>query len=168
MSDIQHNKDIQSLLDEIVNQHHQYLKDELPMIGQFASKIARVHGPNNDDRLYELDRLYHELQQQIEEYMQIEEQQLFPLMQQYTEDAATLHTDQLQHTNRALREKQQKLNDLLQQMRAVTSDYTLPEHACRTYTITFNKLGELERNLFAHIQLESDVILPKILDEAQA
>ncbi len=138
------------------------------MIGQFAGKIARVHGPNNDDRLYELDRLYHDLKQLLEEHVQMEEQELIPLVRQYIEDAASLQADHKQDTMRAFRETQEKANGLLKQMRAVTSDYTLPEHACRTYTMTFNKLGELERNLFTLMNLENDVILPKIMDETQA
>lgn len=104
------------------------LQVELPVISQYVSKIAKVHGPNNGEALFELEKLYHKLQLVLE-----------------TRDVPLNEVD--------LCELQSQLKVLLSQMRAVTSDYLLPAHACRTYTLTFAKLQELESDLTTRFQL---------------
>lgn len=51
---------------------------------------------------------------------------------------------------------------MLKEMREITENYRLPEDACRTYTLTYQKLEEMESDLFQHIHLENNVLFPRV------
>ena len=51
----------------------------------------------------------------------------------------------------------------LEQIRKVTSDYTLPAHACQTYRALFEGLQQLEGDLHTHIHLENNILFPRAL-----
>jgi len=50
----------------------------------------------------------------------------------------------------------------LKEMRNITGNCRLPEDACRTYTLTYRKLEELESDLFRHIHLENNVLFRRV------
>jgi len=45
-------------------------------------------------------------------------------------------------------------------MREITSDYTLPEGACPSFTALYAGLEDLEKDLHRHIHLENNVLFP--------
>ena len=52
---------------------------------------------------------------------------------------------------------------LLAQVRSLTSDYTLPEDGCASYSLFFKMMEEFESDLFTHIHLENNILFPKAL-----
>ena len=52
---------------------------------------------------------------------------------------------------------------LLKQLREVSSNYKLPEDACATYAVTYQKLDEFENDLHQHIHLENNILFPKTI-----
>lgn len=141
--------------------YHPYYKEELPFLHQIVQKIAKVHGPNDGEELYELEKLYEELQAELEDVVR-QEAVLLPRIKAYLEDSEyTLAA--LQDGTANVRTKHEKLRKLLQQMRTLTADYTLPPHACRTYTMTFTKLQQLESQLSDHIERASNGVFSTIV-----
>jgi len=47
---------------------------------------------------------------------------------------------------------------ILKELRKVTNDYSVPEDGCNTYRRAFDKLEELEADLFRHIHLENNIL----------
>lgn len=156
-------QEVSDLIDHVVTTHHSYLKSELPILNQFVSKIARVHGPNDGEMLYELEKYYQELMTVLEEHIIMEEETLFPQVKEMTPHPTDEQMEQLLQIISNVEKLHDQVRQLLQKMREVTSNYTLPAHACRTYTATFTKLEELETDLFTHLQLESAIMLPRII-----
>ncbi|MBK8128123.1 MAG: hemerythrin domain-containing protein [bacterium] len=65
------------LVDNILNQHHEYLRNTLPHLGEMAEKVHNVHGENHPELLDILQTfagIFHEL----DSHMYKEENILFP------------------------------------------------------------------------------------------
>jgi regulator of cell morphogenesis and NO signaling len=128
------------LIDHVVHTHHAYIQKELPLLSEFTTKVLRVHGQEQGAVLSGLHRLFHTMKLELEQHLISEEEQL-----------------ESEHSG---------VGELLKQMRAITSGYTLPEGACRTYTLTYQKLELLEEDLFRHIHLENNILFPRYVKTA--
>ncbi|GJM68768.1 hypothetical protein HMSSN036_09840 [Paenibacillus macerans] len=65
------------LIGHIVNTHHRYLREELPEIQKYVTKVSRVHG-DADTHLREVERLFGELRRELLEHTDKEEAEEFP------------------------------------------------------------------------------------------
>jgi regulator of cell morphogenesis and NO signaling len=52
--------------------------------------------------------------------------------------------------------------DIIKEMRKITEQYTLPKDACPTYCLTYEKLIEMESDIFQHIHLENNILFPRL------
>ncbi len=150
------------LIDYIVNTHHAYLQKELPLLSEFVTKILRVHGPTHGEVLSRLYKLFHSLKMELDQHLIKEEEVLFPLIRQYEQNPSEELRAKAAAELNDLESEHQSAGDILKEMRAITDGYTLPEGACRTYTLTFHKLAELESDLFEHIHLENNILFPRL------
>lgn len=153
------------LIDHIVNKHHAYLVQELPLLSEFVTKILRVHGQAHPE-LTRLHQLFHQFKMELDQHMIDEEQIVFPKIRVYAETGYREALDYAVAANERLEAEHSAAGDLLRHMREVTNDYTLPEGACRTYTLTFQKLEELEADMFQHVHLENNIMFPRLAKEA--
>jgi regulator of cell morphogenesis and NO signaling len=149
------------LIDHIVATHHRYLRSELPLLGEFVDKIARVHGPSHPE-LKVLQQLYHTLRQELQEHIESEESRIFPLLREYEATGDSALREEAKRVIEELEAEHQQAGNVLREIREVTSDFQLPEGACRTYTVTFQKLEELEGDLFQHIHLENNILFETV------
>ena len=53
--------------------------------------------------------------------------------------------------------------ELLREMRAITSNYTVPADGCISYRTLFQALEDLEKDLHQHIHLENNVLFPRAI-----
>ncbi|MFO7892313.1 MAG: hemerythrin domain-containing protein [Longimicrobiales bacterium] len=65
------------LADHIAERHHGYVRETLPVLRQFAAKVAKVHGRRHGE-LVEIRDLVEELGADLERHMEEEETVLFP------------------------------------------------------------------------------------------
>ncbi|MRG85587.1 hemerythrin domain-containing protein [Salinibacillus xinjiangensis] len=98
------------------------------------------------------------LQMELEEHKIKEEQDVFPLILQYEESKDENVLARVQE----LEDEHDHAGNLLKQLREVTNDFTLPEGACNTYRITYNRLKDLEEDTFQHIHLENHVLFERL------
>jgi regulator of cell morphogenesis and NO signaling len=99
---------------------------------------------------------------ELEQHLITEEEIVFPLIKE-----AEQREDQAALSNATERIEEVEadhiaVGDLLKEMRQITDNYRLPEGACRTYTLTFQKLEEMEADLFQHIHLENNVLFRRV------
>lgn len=149
------------LIDQIVGAHHQYLKDELPVISGFATKIFHVHGPRHPE-LGQLYRQFHQFKMELDMHLQDEESRVFPLIRAYAQSGAPSDLEAALACIEELEAEHQAAGDLLLAMRETTRGYALPPDACRTYTLTFEKMQELESDMFNHVHLENNILFPRL------
>lgn len=149
------------LIDHVVNTHHAYLQVELPRISEFVTKILRVHGAHHPE-LATVHRLFHSLKMELEQHLIKEEEIEFPMIKDYETDPSTEKQEKILKIVRELETEHEGAGDLLKDLRKVTNDFKVPEDACNTYRITYQKLEELENDTFQHVHLENNILFPRL------
>ncbi|MFN2747354.1 MULTISPECIES: iron-sulfur cluster repair di-iron protein [Bacillus] len=154
------------LIDYVVQTHHAYLYDVLPELSGFVTKVYRVHGIHHPE-LGRVHQLFHQLKAELEHHLIQEEEQIFPKITAFEETNDKAYLTEAVEAIDTLEQEHASCGNILKELRKVTSDYTLPEGACTTYTLTYLKLDELETDLFQHIHLENNILFPRLAAEAK-
>lgn len=155
------------LIAHIVGTHHTYLSKELPLLDEFITRIVRVHGRLHPE-LARLHSLFRQLKTELEQHLIAEEKTVFPLILKAETTGARADAEKAASAIDGMESDHSAAGDLLKEMREVTQNYLLPEDACRTYTVTFRKLEELESDLFEHIHLENNLLFPRMKRDPSA
>ncbi|NQX45035.1 iron-sulfur cluster repair di-iron protein [Paenibacillus tritici] len=147
----------EELVNYIVNKHHRYLREELPLISQNVTKVFRVHGEDSP-HLGEMHRLFNLLREELLQHTAKEEESEFPKMLAYTQNPSEEGLAELRGLLHNLEEEHDGAGEILRELRRVTNDYTPPAHACTTYRLTYARLEELEGMTFEHVHLENNIL----------
>jgi regulator of cell morphogenesis and NO signaling len=54
-----------------------------------------------------------------------------------------------------------RIATVMQKIKELSDNYTVPSDACISYKVLFAKLKELHKDLQQHIYLEKDILFPK-------
>ena len=155
------------LADYIVNVHHRYCRETLPVLEQFTQKVARVHGPGRP-ALVELHRTLMELSHEMEAHMTAEEEEVFPAIRALEEDssgsapAPEAPTAPGPDLLARMEDEHETASGLMAEIRRLSDDFTPPEGACATWRAAYAKLEEFESDLHRHVHLENNVLFPAV------
>lgn len=141
----------------IVEEHHSYVRDSLPTLVAFASKVAQVHGesfPGHED----IRDLVLSLRDEMVVHMAKEEEDTFPLLQKLSE----LEEGVVQELFLSLEDDHEHAGATMARIRELTLNFTPPLSACATWRALWAKLEEFETDLHAHVHLENNILFPKI------
>ncbi|MEO8111938.1 MAG: iron-sulfur cluster repair di-iron protein [Ginsengibacter sp.] len=154
------------LTDYIINTHHLYIKENVPVISDMALKVATHHEKNHP----ELTNLQINIRRFLEDmlsHMKKEEQALFPKIKQLVSnknnagEKVSLQAGCVKSAVWAMQREHETSGEDLQFFRKLTHDYLLPEDACNSYKFLFEKMKEFEEDLIQHIHLENNILFPK-------
>ncbi|MBK8965640.1 MAG: iron-sulfur cluster repair di-iron protein [Saprospiraceae bacterium] len=156
------------LAEYIVQTHHRYLRDALPFLIQYSTKIAQVHGARHPE-LKIVEKQVRLLAEDLMAHMAKEEQILFPYIKML--DAARREKAPVapppfrtvQNPIRMMEHEHESAGAILENLRELTQAFTPPQDACASYQVTFAKLNELDQDLRRHIHLENNVLFPKAM-----
>ena len=153
-----------SLVDHIIETHHNYLRSELPRLGQMTERVATVHG-DKDARLIEIHRTFSAMAAELSSHMMKEEQILFPLIKQLeaSENAPSFHCGTLSNPINQMEAEHDIAGSALGTLEELTDKHTPPDWACNTYRAMIDGLAQLERDLHQHIHKENNVLFPRSL-----
>jgi regulator of cell morphogenesis and NO signaling len=160
---------LDELVRHIVATHHEYLKLELPTLGNRMKKILSVHGPKDPETLSRMSEVFGSLRSEMELHMHKEEEVLFPFIEQYGRAEA-----QGQPMPRApfgsianpiamMEREHVAAGEELVEIRELTHDYELPAYACTTVQALYAGLQALESDLHVHIHLENNILFPRAI-----
>lgn len=144
------------LLAHIVETFHRPLDTELPRLVAMADKVLAVHHDKDPGMLAGMRDTVVALRDELEPHMQKEERILFPLI-------AAGHGPQAAPPVAVMRAEHDAVASLLGRLRALTRGYAVPAEACNTWRALWHGLAALERDLYAHIHLENNVLFPRAL-----
>lgn len=154
------------LSDYVVNVHHKYVRDNIPFIDELATKVARVHGDKHPE-LIVVANVFATVAQELSMHMIKEERILFPYIRDMV-TARELGTAVLpapfggvMNPIQMMEMEHEGAGEELEEIRQMTNNYTLPEDACTSYRILFQKLQEFENDLHTHVHLENNILFPK-------
>ncbi|MCV4230855.1 iron-sulfur cluster repair di-iron protein [Virgibacillus sp. LDC1] len=149
------------LIDHIQQKHHAFLRDELPALTPYVTKLARVHGEHHPE-LLRVQELFSELKKELLEHTKDEDELVFPLILKFVADPSHQAAAELKPHVSELEHEHAHAGSLLQELRDVTSDFELPADACGTYRLVFQRLAMLEKDTFEHIHLENNILFERL------
>lgn len=156
---------IAQLVGHIQDEHHAYVQRNLPVLEQWADKVARVHGKAHPE-LVHLRALVRELSIDLRRHLRDEEDTVFPRLVALERNAGDDPEGRgiPREVVAALEEDHEHAGSLMRRARELTDDFTPPPDACSTYKATFSLLEEFEADLHRHVHLENNVLFPRALE----
>ena len=156
------------LTDHIVNVHHSYVAENIPLLLQYSERVAQVHGAHYPE-LLEIRELVKQVAGELSAHMKKEELILFPFVKKMVnakkEDSELpeAHFGTVDNPIKMMETEHEDAGELLRTIAKLSNNYTPPQGACNTYRAFYAKLDEFEQDLHQHVHLENNILFPKAL-----
>ena len=142
------------LCSHIIEEHHQRLRSELPRLSELAERVASVHG-DAKPKLHELEREFECLRAELEEHIEAEERELFPLLVDgEAPERARLDGLLREHETTGAR---------LRRLRELADGYDTEAALCTAHRALLQGLHGLELDLHQHVHEENNVLFRRAL-----
>lgn len=158
--------DARTLIAHIVERHHGFVRQALPVLTAHTGKIAQVHGGRHPELVHIAD-LFLRVAAEMTHHMAKEEQVLFPFIVAL-EAAASRPTvppaapfGRVSNPIRMMEAEHEFVGDAMAEIRHLTGGYVPPADACATYSVCLQELEAFERDLHQHVHLENNLLFPK-------
>lgn len=153
------------LIHYIVDNHHSFVRENIPLLNKLLDKIEEVHGDNHPE-IIEVNAHFKESAGQLTMHLQKEELILFPLVEklaQLAADGKTITTSGPSVTQpiAAMIQEHENEGPRFELISKLTNGYTPPADACNTYRAAYETLQAFEKDLHQHIHLENNILFPK-------
>lgn len=156
------------LIDHIINVHHTYVQESIPMLIQYANKVAKVHGHHYKE-LVRINELVINLANDLMAHLQKEEVVLFPYVKEQVTAlregrvAQPSHFGSVNNPINVMFQEHDNAGSIFKEIAKLTNGYTPPENACNTFRALYSKLEEFEQDLHQHVHLENNILFPKAI-----
>lgn len=160
--DVWTKSDSNTIIDHVINHYHRTSEEELSLLSPYVTKVSRVHGDSHPE-LLKVNELFYEFKKELMEHMAKEEAIVFPLIKKLAEGTVENREEAINMIVE-LEKEHDHAGEILRQIRAITSDYSLPVDACGTYTLVYKRLEELEGLTFMHVHLENNILFPRYIN----
>jgi regulator of cell morphogenesis and NO signaling len=157
---------LSGLADHIVERHHAYLREELPLLERRIERVVDAHAGSHQE-LLELQQVFGALKDELSVHMLKEEQVLFPIVRQLEKAKAEqlfipqFHCGSVNNPIVVLEQEHDNAGEALRRMRELTNRYEPPADACSTYRSLLSGLHQLEADLHLHIHKENNILFPR-------
>ena len=157
------------LTDHIINVHHQYVEENIPLLIQYAARVAKVHGHERPE-LIRIQQLFTEVAQELSAHLKKEELILFPFIKKLVraeEEGAPAPKPQFGKIDNPIKMMETEHDDagaIFKEISELSDNYNYPEWACNTYRAFYAKLEEFETDLHHHVHLENNILFPKAIE----
>jgi regulator of cell morphogenesis and NO signaling len=156
------------LIDNILVEHHDYLREEMPRISFLTEKVANAHGDRNA-ALAEVATVFAGVRAELEQHMAKEEQILFPLIRRIEAgETSGFHCGSIQNPIAVMEREHDSAGNALEALRELTEDFTVPEWGCNTYRAMLDALETFERNMHTHVHKENNILFPRAIEAESA
>lgn len=157
------------LSDHIVNIHHRYVKDSLPILKSYSAKVTQVHG-HHFEELAEIQALLNTVSNELLSHMNKEEMILFPFIKSMVK-ANKMSEKKVEHppfgtVNRPIAmmlEEHESAGEIFEEIKELTNQFQPPAEACNTFRALYAGLEEFQDDLHLHIHLENNILFPKAI-----
>lgn len=160
-------KSMTKMCDSIEAMHHEYLKRELPRLTQIVEKVVSVHG-NQHAWLKQLETSFQQLRDELVPHMFKEERILFPAIRtlEQSDVMPKFPFGSVDNPIQMMEHEHDTAGQALREIRAASSEFTLPTGGCNTFRAMLDGLRELEGDLHWHIHKENNVLFPRASQRA--
>lgn len=151
---------VATLVEHIVEQHHAYLREELPPLGALVDKVARAHGDAHPE-LADVRQTFTGVANELGEHMLEEEQVVFPACIALEEGARGIGLSSLERPIEDMLHDHDEVGAGLARLRELTAGYEPPGDACNSYRAMLDRLRTLEVDIHRHVHEENNVLFPR-------
>ena len=157
------------LVGHILNKHHVYTKAEMARLEPLIDKVIAAHGENHPE-LPGIGGLFQQLCADLKPHMFKEEQILFPYIVEMERSAVENRPapfapfGTVNNPIRMMMMEHETVGDLLRELRALSSNYTVPPDGCLSYQTLYRALEAFEQDLHQHIHLENNILFPRAIE----
>jgi regulator of cell morphogenesis and NO signaling len=150
------------LADYMVQNHHEYVRKAIPEIQALLEKVCAAHG-EDDLSLLNIQQDFRDLSEELLNHMGKEEMTLFPAIKLFEipNDASHPRVSTLRAHINMMENEHVIAGDLMKSIRGLSNNYTVPEFACPTYRVAYQKLKEFDNDLMTHVHLENNILFKK-------
>lgn len=159
---------LSQLIDHIIQVHHHYVEETLPLLKFYLEKIERVHGERHPE-LLEIKNEFFKAADALTVHMKKEEFILFPYikaMENALEGNYPLskpHFGSIENPIGMMEEDHDQEGERFKRIAELSNHFTPPADACQTYKVAFSMLQEFEEDLHTHIHLENNILFDKAI-----
>ncbi|TDN83850.1 regulator of cell morphogenesis and NO signaling [Salegentibacter sp. 24] len=156
------------LTDHIINVHHHYVEENIPLLIQYSARVAKVHGRQRPE-LIKIQQLFTKVAQELSAHLRKEELILFPFIKKLVkaqEEATPVAQPQfgkIDNPIKMMETEHDEAGAIFKEIADLSDNYTCPEWACNTYKALYSKLEEFENDLHHHVHLENNILFPKAI-----
>jgi regulator of cell morphogenesis and NO signaling len=161
--------DLNFLAQYIVNNHHGYVKNSIPVITAHIEKVLNAHGKKYP-YIEEVQKEFSLVANEMINHMAKEEKILFPLIRylvdtkNFGEKPKNAGYGTIRNPIRQMESEHVSAGGAMERIRNLTSGYSLPADACTTFRVTFEELNEFESDLHKHVHLENNILFPRAIE----
>lgn len=98
---------------------------------------------------------------ELDQHLIKEEEILFPILKENEGNPSAELLERISKVLKELEDEHEGAGDILKELRKITQDYKVPEDGCSTFGLTYNKIQEVESDLFQHIHLENNILFKR-------
>lgn len=161
--------DLAYLCDYIVNVHHKYVEENVPILLEFSNKVAKVHGSSNPE-VIRINELVKSSVNELITHMKKEELILFPYIKnlehdvKHGQDKPISPFGTIENPINMMLYEHDLVGKWFKEIEEISNKFTPPEHACNTYRVLYCKLKEFYDDLITHIHLENNILFTKSIE----
>jgi regulator of cell morphogenesis and NO signaling len=154
------------LTDYIINNHHTYIRNIIPVLTLHTQKVASAHGERHPETT-EIARIFSAVSKDLKHHLMKEEGILFPYIKYMSKALTGESKTEKPYFNtvaspiKMMEAEHAAAGDELYEIRNLSGNYTPPEDACNTYKVCYSELKEFEEDLHKHVHLENNILFPK-------
>ncbi|MDP1747544.1 MAG: iron-sulfur cluster repair di-iron protein [Bacteroidota bacterium] len=160
--------DLDFLADYILNTHHKYVTQAIPVILEYTQKVAKVHGERHPEAI-EIANNFVKVADELMRHMVKEENVLFPYIKKLAaaQKSGTMveppHFGSIANPVNMMEAEHEEVGNVMEKINTLSYGYTPPADACTTFRLSYAKLKEFEDDLHQHIHLENNILFPKAI-----
>ena len=159
---------LEHLIDHIIEKHHAYIRQQIPVITTYLDQICKAHG-KTQPVLFEIRNLFTEDAQDLMQHMEAEESIVFPMIRDLA--LAPLHISSpgcvplnfFQQMISAMENDHVNEGNRWKRIAELTNNFKL-EFGCKVAFVAFSLLHEFQDDLHLHIHLENNILFPGALE----
>lgn len=149
-----------TLVSYIQEKYHDELREELPALRPYITRVAQVHG-GNYPHLLRIEEIYEELSVELLAHTDDEDDNVFPLILRFFKETTPELKELVKPHIEELETEHANVGNLLNELREITNDFTPPAGACGTYRTVYARLEQLEKDTFNHVHLENNILFER-------
>ena len=160
---------VEKIIELILQQHIEFIKEKLPMLQKYAEKSLDEHGDNAPE-LYQVYQLVGELINETISHMKKEEDLLFPKILKLSEakrkgqSPDKANNTPLSRPLDLMQHEHVEAGEIYKKIKTVTNNYQPPLWAIGEFRALYALLEEFENDLNQHVHIENNILFPKVIE----